>query len=45
MTPAEFRIRDIALIAIWCAEVLPDLGEAVEFVFRDVFGQPIAAVV
>src|ERR1700722_18383139 len=45
MAPAEFRIRNIALVAIGRAEALADLGDAVELVVRDVFGQPVAAVV
>ena len=43
--PAEFGIDDIALQAIGRAEMLADLGDAVEFVLRHVFRHPVAAVV
>src|SRR4029077_5854886 len=45
VTPAEFWIGNIALIAIWRAEVLAHLGEAVELIFRNVLRHPVAAVV
>src|SRR4029077_17744405 len=45
MAPAEFGIGNIALIAIRRAEMLADLGDAVELVVGDIFRQPIAAVV
>ena len=45
MSPAEFGVGDIALIAIRRAEMLADLGQAIEFVLRHVFRHPVAAVV
>src|SRR6266446_6395003 len=45
VTPPEFLIRNVALVAIRVAEVvLAGLGEPIELVFRDVFRQPVAAV-
>src|ERR1700733_12885568 len=45
VSPAEFGVGNIALPAIGGAEVLADLGDAVEFVVRKVFRKPVAAVV
>src|SRR5215468_7748708 len=43
--PAEFRIGKIALIAERRAEMFADLRHAIELVFRNVLGGPVAAVV
>ena len=45
MSPAEFRIRNIALVAIGRAEILADLGDAIEFVLRHVLRHPVAPVI
>src|SRR5262245_33459289 len=43
--PAEFRVREVALVAIGIAEVvLAGLCDPIELVLRDVFGQPVARV-
>src|SRR5262245_34925774 len=41
---AELRIRDVALMAVWIAEVQPLLGRHVETVARDVFAEPVTRV-
>ena len=43
--PAEFLIGNIALIAIRRAEVLADLGHAIELVVGEILRHPVAAVV
>ena len=40
----EFRVRNVALVAIRIAEVLADLGDVIELVARHVVAQPIARV-
>ena len=45
MAPAEFGIGNIALVAIRRAEILADLGDAVELVLGNVLRHPVAAVV
>src|SRR4051794_36032850 len=45
MTPTEFRVGKIALIAIGRAEMFADLGQAVEFVLGHVLRQPVATIV
>ena len=42
--PAHLAIGEVALVAIREAEMLADLGDAVELVFGQVFRQPVAAV-
>src|SRR5216684_1435758 len=43
--PTEFRVREVALVAIGIAEVvLAGLGDAIELVLRQVLRQPIARV-
>src|SRR6266404_820315 len=43
--PTEFRVGEVALVAIGIAEVvLAGLGDAIEFVLRHVLRQPIARV-
>src|SRR5262249_1307995 len=40
----EFRIRNIALMAIWITEVFADARDAIELVIRAFVAQPIARV-
>src|SRR5258707_11040420 len=44
VTHREFRIRQIALVAIGIAEMLADLRDHVELVTRDVVAHPVAGV-
>src|SRR4029434_361721 len=43
-SPAHLAVREVALMAIREAEMLAGLGDPVELVFRQVFRQPVAAV-
>lgn len=45
VAPAEVDVRHITLMAIRLAEILTDFGDAIKFVVRPIFRQPIAAVV
>ena len=45
LAPAEFRIEDVALVAVRIAEVLVGLGHHVELVVGQVLGEPVAPVV
>src|ERR1700730_15739489 len=44
VTHREFRIRQVALMAIGIAEVLADLGDHVELVARQIVADPVARV-
>src|SRR4029434_7215408 len=44
-TPAHLAIREVPLVAVREAEMLADLGDPVELIFRQVFRQPVASVV
>src|SRR5262249_52616311 len=41
---SEFRIRNVALMAIRIAKMFADLGDVIELVARNVVAQPIARV-
>jgi len=43
--PAHLAIREGALVTVWETEVLAHLGDAVEFVFGQIFREPVASVV
>ena len=44
-SPAEFLVRNIALVTVRKAEMLTNFGDAVEFVLRQILRQPVAAIV
>src|SRR5207245_9480663 len=44
-SPAQLAIREVTLVTVREAEMLTDLGNAVELVFGQVFQQPVASIV
>jgi hypothetical protein len=43
--PANLAVREIALVTIGKAKMLANLGDTVELILRQVFRQPVAAII